>query len=97
MQDSSQWALRYVVLIWLSLVCMIPFDLTQLDEIDCMGHSAAMIETTGKTFLGKAGLEREGASLLLSRLYMRCDMFSLDLELPPICVGKTQARASIHS
>ena len=70
-----------MVLIWLSLVCMIPFDLIQFDEIDRIGHSAAMIEAAGKTFLGKAGLEREGASLLLSRLYMRCDIFSLDLEL----------------
>lgn len=72
-QDSSQWALRYVVLIWLALICMIPFDLAQFDDIDRIGHTAVVIETAAKSFLGKAGVERDGASLLLSRLFMRCD------------------------
>jgi hypothetical protein len=70
-QESSQWALRYVVLLWLSLVCMIPFDLVQFDETDGVGQTATAIESLAKKFLGKAGLEREGAAILLSRLYMR--------------------------
>ncbi|KAG6816305.1 hypothetical protein H0H87_007137 [Tephrocybe sp. NHM501043] len=74
-QDPTQWALRYVVLIWMSLICMIPFDLAQFDEADRKGHTAAAIETSAKAFLGKAGLEREGAALLLSRLYTRRDTF----------------------
>ncbi|RDB18014.1 Tubulin-specific chaperone D [Hypsizygus marmoreus] len=72
-QDATQWALRYVVLIWLSLICMIPFDLAQFDEAERIGHTANAIESSAKTFLGKAGLEREGAALLLSRLYVRQD------------------------
>ncbi|KAF5382770.1 hypothetical protein D9615_002931 [Tricholomella constricta] len=75
-QDAPQWALRYVVLIWLSLICMIPFDLAQFDEVDNAGYTAAAIESSAKTFLDKAGLEREGAALLLSRLYMRKDTSS---------------------
>ncbi|KAF8073788.1 armadillo-type protein [Lyophyllum atratum] len=70
-QDVSQWALRYVVLIWLSLICMIPFDLAQFDETDEAGNTATSIESAAKGFLGKAGLERQGAALLLSRLYTR--------------------------
>lgn len=70
-QHSHQWALRYTLLLWLSLVCMIPFDLEQFDEIGKAGETAARVETTGKAFLDKAGLDREGAALLLSRLYMR--------------------------
>ena len=70
-QHSQQWALRYTLLLWLSLVCMIPFDLEQFDEIGKAGETAARVETTGKAFLDKAGLDREGAALLLSRLYMR--------------------------
>ena len=67
----SQWSLRYVVLLWLSLVCRIPFDLDQFDEPGHKGRTAGTLETAGKQYLDYAGLEREGAAVLLSRLYMR--------------------------
>lgn len=72
--DAGQWALRYVVLIWLSLIIMIPFDLAQFDEDDRAGETATAIEAVGKEYLGRAGLEREGCAILLSRLYMRCEV-----------------------
>ncbi|KAI0354961.1 TBCD protein [Trametes cingulata] len=75
-QDSTQWPLRYTVLLWLSLVCMIPFDLEQFDEAGHAGETATRIEQVAKSFLGKAGVDREGAAILLSRLYMRKDMIS---------------------
>ncbi|KAG6877463.1 hypothetical protein C0993_007080 [Termitomyces sp. T159_Od127] len=52
---------------------MIPFDLAQFDEVGKGDHTASMIESSTREFLGKAGLEREGAALLLSRLYIRTD------------------------
>ncbi|KAG6896922.1 hypothetical protein C0992_005258 [Termitomyces sp. T32_za158] len=52
---------------------MIPFDLAQFDEVGKGDYTASMIESSTREFLGKAGLEREGAALLLSRLYMRTD------------------------
>lgn len=67
----SQWALRYVVLLWISLVCRIPFDLEQFDEPGHKGRTASMLEATGKLYLDYAGLERDAAAVLLSRLYMR--------------------------
>jgi len=67
----SQWPLRYVVLLWLSLVCRIPFDLDQFDELGHKGRTASTLEATAKQYLNYAGLEREGAAVLLSRLYMR--------------------------
>ena len=70
-QELSQWALRYVILLWLYLVCMIPFDLVQFDEPENIGATAAAVESIAMAHLGRAGLEREGAVLLLSRLYMR--------------------------
>jgi len=91
-QDSSQWALRYVVLIWLALICMIPFDLAQFDDIGRIGHTAAVIETTARSFLGKAGVERDGASLLLSRLFMRCGVFLFTLTMPNSCRKDTSLR-----
>ena len=71
MNIPLQWALRYTLLLWLSLVCMIPFDLEQFDEEGRTGETAAKVETVGKLFLGRAGLDREGAAILLSRYYMR--------------------------
>ncbi|EDR13279.1 uncharacterized protein LACBIDRAFT_322818 [Laccaria bicolor S238N-H82] len=72
-QDKHHWALRYGVLLWLSLICIIPFDLSQFDEPASIGRTASLIESLGKEHLGKAGLERDAAAMLLSRFYMRND------------------------
>lgn len=70
-QNMPRWSLRYVILLWLSLVCMIPFDLEQFDELDKTGGTAEAVESLAKQGLGSAGLEREGSALVLSRFYMR--------------------------
>lgn len=69
--DPSQWAIRYVILQWLALICRIPFNLSQFDESGLEGHTATELESVGKEYLDRAGLEREGAAVLLARLYMR--------------------------
>ncbi|KAF9077650.1 ARM repeat-containing protein [Rhodocollybia butyracea] len=71
-QIPSHWELRYVLLLWLSIVCMLPFDLTQFDE-DEAGYTASKIESVTKNYLSNAGLERESAALVLSRFYSRQD------------------------
>lgn len=68
---SDCWPLRYVVLLWLSLICMIPFDLAKFDESGKDGETAAKIEELANSYIDKAGLERRGASTLLARLYTR--------------------------
>ncbi|KAI1789614.1 ARM repeat-containing protein [Ganoderma leucocontextum] len=73
---TSRWSLRYILLLWLSLVCMIPFDLEQFDEAGKEGETASRVEGVGKSFLAKAGLDREAAALLLSKFYMRKDTAS---------------------
>ena len=70
-RDTSMWSFRYVTLLWLSLICMIPFDLEQLDAPDRIGETADAVEALAKEHLGKAGLEREGSVILLSRFYTR--------------------------
>lgn len=49
---------------------MLPFDLAQFDRGN-PGSTFERLEAAGKTNLDKAGLEREGAALLLTRLYAR--------------------------
>ncbi|PIL22540.1 hypothetical protein GSI_15229 [Ganoderma sinense ZZ0214-1] len=75
-KQTLRWPLRYILLLWLSLVCMIPFDLEQFDEVGKEGQTASKVEGVGKHYLGKAGLDREGSALLLSKFYMRKDTAS---------------------
>lgn len=105
------WETRYMLLTWLSLMCMIPFDLRSIDSQaskdservcyamgDCLrlgplkstkcavigdqpGSALLfsqlplvdqMIETA-KTFLDRAGKDRDASSLFLARLLTRYD------------------------
>ncbi|CAG8736301.1 24921_t:CDS:10 [Gigaspora margarita] len=82
-QDYTGWETRYVLLIWLSLICMIPFDLKTVDSLavaeenkfPLMNH---MIELS-KFYLKATGKERDGAAVLLSRLLTRRDIAELYL------------------
>ena len=80
----AMWSLRYIILLWLSLICMIPFDLEQLDDPDRVGETANVVEAAAKEYLGRAGLEREGSVILLSRFYMRCSIPCILLGIPSL-------------
>lgn len=74
-QAPSQWPLRYIVLLWLSLIIMLPFDLSRFDDdvIPSGNHTstAHKVQSLAIGYLGHAGLEREAAAILLSKLYTR--------------------------
>ncbi|KDR82781.1 hypothetical protein GALMADRAFT_220773 [Galerina marginata CBS 339.88] len=72
-ESRWHWPMRYVMLLWLYIICLIPFDFAQFDEQDQIGHTARSLESIAKSYLGAAGVEREAAALLLSRLYIRKD------------------------
>jgi hypothetical protein len=55
----------------LYIICIIPFDLVQFDDPVHIGGTANSLEILAKRYLGRAGVEREGAALLLARLYVR--------------------------
>lgn len=76
-QAPSQWPLRYIILLWLSLISMLPFDLSRFDE-DVIpfnnNHTstAQKLQSLAIEYLGRSGVEREAATILLSKLYTRC-------------------------
>lgn len=72
--SPTLWPIQYVTLLWISLICMIPFDLSQFDEVGKEGQTAVAIEAVAKQGLTNSGIVREGAAILLSRLYVRRDM-----------------------
>jgi hypothetical protein len=71
LHDFYHWHLRYILLLWLSLICRIPFDLALLDERAEQNMTSAALVSIGQAWLDRAGLERFAASQLLSRVYMR--------------------------
>ncbi|KAF9436861.1 hypothetical protein BGZ76_002746 [Entomortierella beljakovae] len=71
------WETRYILLIWLSLMCMIPFDLKSIDSQATMSSERIplvdqMIETS-KGYMDRAGKDRDAASVFLARLLTRKD------------------------
>ncbi|KAJ2241904.1 hypothetical protein GGH98_005520, partial [Coemansia sp. RSA 454] len=82
--EASNWPARYTLLIWLSLLAMIPFDIESIDSgttdlpaIAALGTSDVSLMgrwvELGKLFLCKPGCEMEGAAVMLSRLLSRRD------------------------
>ncbi|PWN18835.1 ARM repeat-containing protein [Microstroma glucosiphilum] len=65
---SDTWELRYVLLLWLSLVCMIPFDLKNFSA-----SIADEIVVICQTFLESPGKERDAAAITLGKLLQRRD------------------------
>ncbi|KAJ2694763.1 hypothetical protein H4R19_005891, partial [Coemansia spiralis] len=82
---ASSWKARYVLLVWLSLLAMVPFDIASLDSgqrglppIGELGEAgdgalAAQWVALGKLYLGHAGCDMDGAAVMLSRLLSRKD------------------------
>ncbi|CAE6415293.1 unnamed protein product [Rhizoctonia solani] len=76
LSKSESWGLRYVTAMWISLICMIPFDLARFNEPGAPSERliANRLDRIGKRYLTYPGIERESAAMLLARLYMRTDM-----------------------
>lgn len=77
-QLAPQWSLRYSLLLWLSLICMIPFDLARFDVESVqnnMPSTATRIQLLADLNLSRAGVEREAAAILSCKLYTRSASF----------------------
>lgn len=77
-QVQASWEARYILLLWLSLICMIPFDLSKLDDSNLSKsplHITVInrVEKVGKYFLRSSGKERDAAAVMLGRLLQRRD------------------------
>ncbi|KAH7061742.1 hypothetical protein BKA62DRAFT_779933 [Auriculariales sp. MPI-PUGE-AT-0066] len=70
---ADWWNLRCLMLLWMSLICMVPFDLHRFDGAAASGTTLDSIQTMGKGYLAYAGIEREMAAIMLARLYTRKD------------------------
>jgi hypothetical protein len=96
-QSSTLWSTQHVALLWISLICMIPFDLAQFDEVGREGQTAAIIEAIAKQSLATSGIVRDSAAILLSRLYVRYQICKVSYPLTQLIAGGMCYRAFRHS
>ncbi|KAJ9476833.1 Tubulin-specific chaperone D [Pseudozyma hubeiensis] len=73
--SAGCWELRYICLLWLSLICMIPFDLAKFDRSDdSIKTTASRIAAVAEYFIASPGKERDAAAVVLGRLLQRSDV-----------------------
>ncbi|XP_068433983.1 tubulin-specific chaperone D isoform X2 [Clinocottus analis] len=79
-KDSETWETRYMLLLWLSMTCLIPFDLYRLDgnlESDAgKARESTMdrILAIAKSYLLVSDSPRDAASVLVSKFMTRPDV-----------------------
>jgi hypothetical protein len=74
MRDSETWETRYVLLLWLSILVMVPFGLNTVDSATSGSNLIDRIVEACKKCLGEAAKTRDAAAYLLARLLTRPDM-----------------------
>ncbi|KAF4045773.1 Tubulin folding cofactor D C terminal [Phytophthora infestans] len=85
--DHSAWETRYVLLLWLSMLCLVPFDLNTIDSSSSStGDNSngaislvSKIVTLCKDYFSDPGATQVAAAVCLSRLLSRPDMEQLYL------------------
>lgn len=80
--EHATWETRYGLLMWLSIIVRIPFDLSTVDSDLGRGREGGIVGRiidVAKGYLGASGAAREAAGVLLSRFFSRNDMHSSHL------------------
>ena len=67
------WEVRYVLLLWLAVLVLVPFDLSRMDgdQVGVNGHTPKMIDRlydVAKLYIGVKDTCRDAAALLMTRL-----------------------------
>ena len=78
---SLSWQTRYVLLLWLSILVKIPFDLTRFDASPLVTASSTSdrILAVGRAFLWSHDVSRDAAAFMLSQFLTRPDVQSQHL------------------
>jgi hypothetical protein len=77
---DEEWETRYIILLWLSLIVMNPFDLSIVDssQRQSVASSSSTLAdkmiTEARNCLNDAGKVRDGAAVFLARILTRPDM-----------------------
>lgn len=66
---QPSWQVTYILLLWLGLICLIPFTLGDVADL-------SSIESVARRHIHCSGRERDAAAILLGNLYRRRDIDS---------------------
>ncbi|XP_054616149.1 tubulin-specific chaperone D [Dunckerocampus dactyliophorus] len=78
--DTETWETRYMLLLWLSMTCLTPFDLSRLDghlESECGQARVPIMDrilAIAKSYLAVSDSSRDAASVLVSKFMTRPDV-----------------------
>ncbi|KAK2836189.1 hypothetical protein Q7C36_014058 [Tachysurus vachellii] len=79
-KDTETWETRYMLLLWLSMTCLIPFDLSRLDghlNSDLKQNRETIMDrilSVAKYYLQVSDKSRDAASVLISKFVTRPDV-----------------------
>ncbi|XP_064006933.1 tubulin-specific chaperone D isoform X3 [Pogoniulus pusillus] len=79
-KDSETWETRYMLLLWLSIICLIPFDLARFDgnvgaeEVQTRVPTMDRILNVAKCYLVVSDKARDAAAVLVSKFIVRHDV-----------------------
>lgn len=92
MDAYETWETRYGLLLWMSVIVLIPFDLTTVDSSLTQDAQSTSSDATagrvgiisslislGSRYLSDTGPPREGAAVMLAKLFSRADMHASHL------------------
>ncbi|KAM6050827.1 tubulin-specific chaperone D isoform 1-T3 [Chlamydotis macqueenii] len=79
-KDSEAWETRYMLLLWLAMICLIPFDLARFDGNTASEEGRARMPTMdrilqiAKCYLVVSDKARDAAAVLVSKFIVRPDV-----------------------
>jgi tubulin-specific chaperone D len=76
---NLQWQTTYILLLWLSLICLAPFDLASIESLNDGRRLITRLIDLAKRGLGSGGKERDACAILCARVLSRSDVWRHEL------------------
>ena len=73
-QETDEWWIAYVLILWLSIIVLVPFDIDTIDSKKEHEILVKRIINISKTHMSNSGKIREATAVLLSKLLTRPDV-----------------------
>ena len=73
------WQTKYILLLWLSLICLAPFDLASIESHETTQSLVTRLLKVSEEGLGVAGKERDACAILCARVLSRSDVWRTEL------------------
>jgi hypothetical protein len=77
--SNLQWQSTYILLLWLSLICLAPFDLATIESSNGGESLVSRLIHLAKQRLNSGGKERDACAILCARVLSRRDVWQYEL------------------